>query len=210
MNNSLVIGITGGSGSGKTLFLSSLLQHFEKEEICLISQDNYYQPRDQQPIDDEGVKNFDLPESLNLKVFAKDIDRLRKGELVEIVEYTYNNPNANVKSIFFNPAPIIIVEGLFIYYLSDIARQLDLRIFIETDSHLMLKRRIIRDKRERGYDLDDVLYRFDKHVMPSFEKFILPYRMEADIIIPNNHRFETAVKVLTGYLRNHIDNHKGD
>jgi len=210
MKKNLVIGITGGSGSGKTLFLNSLLHHFEKDDICLVSQDNYYIPRDQQPVDEKGVKNFDLPESLNLDAFAKDIGRLKKGETVQLEEYTFNNPEAPKKILFFNPAPIIIVEGLFIYYISEIASQLDLKIFIETDSHLMLKRRIIRDNTERGYDLNDVLYRFDKHVMPSFEKFISPYRMKADIIVPNNDHFETAVKVLAGYLRNHIDNERID
>jgi len=205
MKKPLVIGITGGSGSGKTHFLNSLLQYFSQDEICLISQDNYYKPRDEQPVDDKGVKNFDLPESLNLVAFAKDINRLKNGERVEIEEYTFNNPDAPKKLLTFNPAPIIIVEGLFVYYVEEIVQQLDLKIFIETDSHKMLKRRIIRDNKERGYDLDDVLYRFDKHVMPAYDKFIAPYRLEADIIIPNNERFDTSLNVLIGYLKHHLD-----
>ena len=210
MKKNLVIGITGGSGSGKTLFLNSLLHHFDKDEICLISQDNYYIPRDQQPVDDKGGQNFDLPESLDLESFAKDIERLKKGNSVEIEEYTYNNPEAPKKVLMFKPAPVVIVEGLFIYYKEEIAKHLDLKIFIETDNHLMLKRRIIRDNRERGYDLNDVLYRFEKHVMPSFEKYISPYKMESDLIIPNNDHFKSALMALVGYLQNYLENNKGD
>jgi uridine kinase len=194
------VGITGGSASGKTLFLNKLLELLPEDKVCLISQDNYYRDKDQQPIDENGVYNFDLPESLHYDEFARDIERLKNGETVTRKEYVFNNPNATPKLLEYTPAPIIVVEGLFVLHYPEVAHLLDLKLFIEAKGYIKLKRRIIRDSEERGYDLQDVLYRFEKHVMPSYEKFIEPSKYEADIIIPNNSRFDTALEVVSSYL----------
>jgi uridine kinase len=93
------------------------------------------------------------------------------------------------------------VEGIFVFYFPEIARLIDLKIFVDAKEHVKIKRRIIRDNNERGYDLDDVLYRWEHHVAPTYDKFILPLRSEADIIINNNSRFDTGLQVLTGFLK---------
>lgn len=198
--NSTLIGITGGSASGKTMFLNSLLHRFNPEDICLISQDNYYLSRDQQPLDENGVKNFDTPQSIDSKAFASDLRKIKAGEGFDRLEYTFNNPNVKPKVLRFDPAPVVVVEGLFVLYFQEVKSLLDLKIFIDAKAHVKLKRRIVRDKVERGYDLDDVLYRFEKHVMPNYDKYLKPLKEEADIIIPNNHNFDNALEVLTGYL----------
>jgi uridine kinase len=204
MNRPFTIGITGGSGSGKTFFLQELSALFKTEEICLISQDNYYKPREQQPIDENGVKNFDLPISIDHEAFLNDLLKLKSGRNVIKKEYTFNNPSAEPHMLEFKTAPILIVEGLFVQYFDEIAKEIDLKIFIEAKDHVKLGRRIKRDQVERGYDLDDVLYRYQYHVMPIFENQIEPLKHSADLIIPNNKHFKKALDLLSTYLKTKI------
>jgi uridine kinase len=197
MSSPYTIGITGGSGSGKTFFIRSLESRFSSNELCLISQDHYYHPRETQKVDERGVKNFDLPESIDHKQFLHDIQVLKRGEVLRKQEYTFNNPAATPKLLEFKPAPVIIIEGLFVQYFPDIEKELDLKIFIEAKDYLKLSRRIRRDNEERGYDLDDVLYRYQNHVMPIYESLIGPLKHRADIVIPNNSHFDKALDLLT-------------
>ena len=196
-----LIGITGGSASGKTLFLNKLFEHFKPEDMCLISQDNYYRPREQQPADEKGVLNFDTPNSIDFEQFSHDIALLHSGKTITRQEYVFNNPEKIPAMLVFEPRPIIIVEGIFVFYFPEISNQLDLKVFIDAQEHIKFKRRIIRDQLERGYGLDDVLYRYEHHVAPTFEKYIKPFMYEADIIIPNNRHFENGLQVLIGYIK---------
>lgn len=195
-----IIGITGGSGSGKTLFIKRIIEDFTKKEICLVSQDNYYKPRNQQPVDENGVYNFDRPESIDIPKFTDDLKKLIDGKTIRIKEYTFNNPEMDAGIIEFKPAPVIILEGIFIFYVEEISRLIDLKIFIDAPEHIMLKRRIIRDQRERGYDLDDVLYRYEHHVMPAFNKYILPYKGHSDIIVNNHQNFNEGIKIIKSHI----------
>ncbi|MBL7850041.1 MAG: uridine kinase [Cyclobacteriaceae bacterium] len=201
MNKPFTIGITGGSGSGKTFFLNGLSSHFTDDQLTLISQDNYYKPRDQQPLDQNQVKNFDLPESIDREAFVKDVMSLKQGHAITKQEYTFNNPARQPRMLVFKPTPILIVEGLFVQYFEEISRELDLKVFIEAKDHVKLGRRIRRDQIDRGYDLDDVLYRYQHHVMPVYESLIEPLKHHADIVVPNNHGFSRAVDVIAGYLK---------
>lgn len=195
------IGITGGSGSGKTFFLNSLAERFSDQEICLISQDNYYHTRDRQVEDERGVKNFDLPEAIDHEQFYSDIIQLKKGEVLRKTEYTFNNPEATPRTLVFKPAPVLIVEGLFVQYFPKIDKELDLKVFIEAKDYVKLSRRIRRDNEERGYDLDDVLYRYHHHVMPVYESLIEPLKHKADLVIPNNSHFNRALEILMLAIR---------
>ena len=198
------IGITGGSGSGKTYFIKALSEHFKPDEVCLISQDHYYKPRDTQQTDERGVKNFDLPESIERGQLLEDILKLKKGESLFKKEYAFNTPNVKLNTLEFKPAPILIVEGLFVQYFEEIEQELDLKIFIEAKDYLKLSRRIRRDNEERGYDLDDVLYRYHHHVMPVYESLIEPLKHKADFIIPNNQHFEQALDILVRALKTRL------
>jgi uridine kinase len=201
MDKPFTIGITGGSGSGKTYFLKNLASQFKADEICLISQDHYYKARDLQAIDPQGVKNFDVPTAIEREKFHQDILKLKKGEVVKIKEYTFNNPKATPSSIEFKPAPLLIIEGLFVQYFDEIAQELDLKIFIEAKDYIKLTRRIRRDNDERGYDMQDVLYRYHHHVMPIYESLIEPLKHNADLVVPNNHNFERALELITAGLK---------
>ncbi|PWJ60326.1 uridine kinase [Dyadobacter jejuensis] len=200
-----IIGITGGSASGKTYFMKSLIESFAEEDICRISQDNYYHPIHRIPKDLNGIENFDLPETIDHQLFGEHLSLLKQGKTIEHPEYTFNNPKIAPKVLYFTPKPIIIVEGIFVFFFPEIARQIDLKVFVDAKEHVKIKRRIIRDNNERGYDLNDVLYRWEHHVGPTYDKFIEPLRYEADIIINNNTHCDTGLEVLQGFLQKKIE-----
>lgn len=204
MEKPYIIGITGGSGSGKTSFVKALKKSFSKDEICFVSQDDYYLTKEHQEKDDEGIENFDLPTSINKKAFVRDFKKLIAGETVTVEEYMFNNLEAKSKVLTFESAPIIIVEGIFVFHYKKMRKKMDLKIFIEAKENLKVIRRINRDQRERNYPLDDVLYRYQKHILPAFEKYILPYRDSADIVINNNEHFNNGLEMVRGFLKNKL------
>lgn len=197
----LIIGITGGSGSGKTTFIRHLRKFFSEQEICVLSQDDYYHPREIQKIDEKGVHNFDRPKSIDKKGFIRDVNKLIAGQEVERPEYTFNNKEAEIKMLSFKPAPVLVVEGIFIFHFKKIRELLDLKVFLHAKENLKVIRRIKRDREERNYPLEDVLYRYEHHVSPTFEKYIRPYMDDADIVINNNQHFERSLDVLVGYIK---------
>ena len=185
-SNSFIIGISGGSGSGKTSFIRDIKEHFSDSEICFLSQDDYYKPRDLQHEDENGIKNFDLPESIEMDEFYFDLVKLTNGMDVEREEYLFNNAEKTPEVIHLKPAPIIIVEGLFVFYDPKLFNLLDLKILIHATDTQKIIRRIKRDRVERNYPLEDVLYRYEHHVLPSFESYIFPFFNKVDLIINNN------------------------
>lgn len=196
-----IIGIAGGSGSGKTSFIKRLRETFPEKDLCLISQDEYYKPIEEQTRDENEVENFDLPSSIDKKAFREDIERLIAGETIERPEYLFNNLGQQPKMLTFMPAPIIVVEGLFVFHFKKISDLLNLRVFIDAKDVFKIARRIKRDAVERGYDLNDVIYRFENHVSPSYEQFIKPYRDGAHVVINNNEHFDAGFHVMSGFIR---------
>ena len=201
MKRPFIVGITGGSASGKTYFVNKLINRFSPDSVCLLSQDNYYKPKESQQEDTNGVVNFDLPTCIDYGKMGEDLAQLVEGNDVKIMEYTFNNPNANPKEITITPTPLIIVEGIFVFYFEAISKHFDLKLFVDATEHVKLKRRIIRDNQERGYDLDDVLYRYTEHVAPTFSKYIEPFKHESDFIVPNNHDITSALDVISLFLK---------
>ncbi len=182
-----VIGIAGGSGSGKTLFLNCFLNHFKEHEVCLVSQDDYYfRVAHNMTAEENKLYNFDVPSTIDNEQFLADISKLLNGDTVFQKEYTFNNPNAEPKLLEIRSAPILIVEGLFILHFKEIAALIDLKIFIDTEEDIALKRRLKRDLIERGYPEDDVLYKWNNHVIPAFKDYLLPYKQGCHQIITNN------------------------
>ncbi len=195
-----IIGITGGSGSGKTTFLKRLGLKFSTEDICIVSQDEYYKPREAQLIDNKGVTNFDLPTSIDSMAFANDLAKLANGETIIKEEYTFNNNLQKPKMLTFKPTKVIIVEGIFIFHYKEILKLLDFKLFIDARDGLKVIRRIKRDQIERNYPVEDVLYRYEHHVMPAYEQFIKPYKEKADVIINNHEKFENALDMVAAFI----------
>ncbi|MEM6321750.1 MAG: P-loop NTPase fold protein [Bacteroidota bacterium] len=204
MKKPFIIGITGGSGSGKTTFIRALKESFSKRELCVISQDDYYRPIDEQPIDEQGVVNFDRPRSIDKSAFVGDVKKLLKGKKVERLEYAFNKAGADRKMLVFRPTPIILVEGIFAFHFKKMQPLLDMKIFLDAKENLKVIRRIKRDRVERDIPLETVLYQYEHHVMPTFEKYILPYRAKADIIINNNKQMERGLMMVKGFIRDYL------
>lgn len=188
MNNNkpYVIGVAGGSGSGKTFFLKAFLNHFSEDEVCLVSQDDYYIQMGEMTAEENRLHNFDLPTCIEVAQFEKDVTDLINFKTVYKKEYTFNNPLAKHKILEIKPAKILILEGLFIYHYQQIDPLFDYRIFIDADTEIALERRLNRDFTERGYSEEDVMYKWRNHVMPSYNKYLLPHRNRCDKIIDNS------------------------
>ncbi|MCR8560595.1 uridine kinase [Mucilaginibacter sp. BJC16-A38] len=197
MNKPYIMGIAGGSGSGKTFFLKCFLEHFSADEVCLVSQDDYYfSVADNMTKEEIALYNFDLPSTIDHDHFEADIDSLLNGKTILKKEYTFNNADAIPKMLEIKSAPIIIVEGLFILHFKKISETLDLKIFIEADDDIALQRRLKRDLLERGYSHEDVMYRWANHVQPAYKEFLLPYKDECDkVIVNNSHKAEDIICV---------------
>ena len=181
-----VIGIAGSSGSGKTFFLNCFLKHFSPDEVTLISQDDYYIPANTKTPEENKLYNFDLPTSIDRNAFYKDISDLFDGKTIYKEEYTFNNPAIKPKMLEIKPAPILIIEGLFIYHYTEVNKLIDHRIFLDANQDIALERRLRRDLIERGYFEDDVRYKWVNHVLPSYNEYLLPYKNSCDQVIINN------------------------
>lgn len=205
MGKKYVVGIAGGSASGKTSFLRNLQENLPENSVSIISQDNYYKPKTEQQTDENGEVNFDLPTSIDKGAFLADLKQLINDEPISFEEYTFNNDANQAKTVTINPAPILVVEGLFVFHYTEIRQLLDLRIYLDVREELKLERRIKRDRDERGYPEAVVRYQWEHHVVPSFKKFLKPYRDDSHIIVTNNITYDKGLTVLTDHLRYRLE-----
>ena len=154
-----IVAITGGSGSGKSHFVR-LLQNTLGEKAIVLSLDNYYKPRHTQTKDENGIENFDLPSAFDSEKLLNDLHKLKAGESIVFKQYNYNNQEFILPDIEVKPAPILLLEGIFVLNYEPVSPLIDYKIFIEANPALSLERRLKRDLHERGYDASDVNYRF--------------------------------------------------
>jgi len=204
MTPQLIIGIAGGSGSGKTMFANRLLSFFSKYQISHISLDNYYLPLDLQVKDELGVENFDLPDAIDHRRLCRDIIKLKSGISVELVEYNFKLKEVAAKTLIIQPCPVIVIEGLFTFYYPKISQLIDVKIFLDAPKDLMLKRRLNRDLHHRGYTKNEVIYQFEKHTLPGYKKYILPLKKQADILIFNHQDFDKPLASVCKDIRQHL------
>lgn len=200
-----LVGIAGGSASGKTSILNALKRDFEPGQISVISQDNYYLDRSLQAKDYRGEVNFDLPSAIDRDAFAQDVIKLLGGIGISRKEYTFNNPGVKPRIITIDPAPVIIIEGLFVFHFHELADKLDLKVYIDARDDIKLERRLKRDAEERGYPETDVRYRWENHVVPCYRNYLRPYRDHCDIIIANNGSYLKGLEVLVSHLKSKVE-----
>lgn len=199
MDNKL-FGISGSSGSGKSFIVKFLKSSLGPEVLSVIYHDNYYKKREDQEKDRRGNYNFDLPSSFHQDELVEDLIKIKSGKSIIRKEYTFNNPKINPRSLRVESKPIIILEGLFLFNDPNISKFLDKKIFIDCDLNVMIDRRITRDHEKRGYDKSDVLYKYNNHVLPAFNKFILPHKNKSDLIVNNSKNNNSAPEAILEYI----------
>lgn len=201
-----VIGICGGSGSGKTTLLNRLAEHYSEYNPSVFSMDNYYKPIEEQTLDAEGKVNFDLPTALDRELLVSDLKKLIRGEEVEVFEYQFNATQKHVL-LTIEPSELIIVEGLFVFEYEEVRELIDFGIFVDVDPSIQLDRRIYRDQESRGYTRNEILYQWNNHVVPCYEKYLAPHETKADFIFHNDSRGENDFKRLLIALEEVLPQH---
>lgn len=196
----MIIAMAGGSASGKTTVLNKLALEYEGRGISFISSDNYYKEQALQSLDEEGEINYDLPSALYVDKLVQDITDLKNGKTILVEEYTFNNPNAQSNLLKYEPRPIIIVEGLFVFHFQALQPLLDYKVLVDAPENVRLERRLKRDAIERGYPEKAVQYQWTNHVLPAYKKYLSPYKSEANLIIDTQLSFEKDYQKLCAFL----------
>jgi len=197
-----IIGITGGSASGKSSFARDLKSFFTDEELTILGEDNYYLPKDKVPVDSNGWQNYDTPESIDFRSYADHLKSLKSGKSIQKEEYLFHKQVGIPKLLTFHPTPLIIIEGIFSLHVKEVRDLVDLKLYIHADQTARFNRRIKRDLAERGLDLEDVEYRWKNHITPSYEKDDAEYKECADVIILNNTNYQQGLNLVAAFLRN--------
>ncbi len=180
-----VIGITGLSGSGKSFYVN-LLKEKLGNHVCVVGFDDYYKSLDQQITDENGETNYDLPSALYQDKFHEDLLKLIDYQTVEIKKYQFENYDAPEVTEIIKPAPILVVEGLFVLDCQPVNNLLNFRIFMDCNLELCFSRRLLRDVTQRNIPEIKSRYQWTNHVLPAFEKFIVPYKESCNLVIENN------------------------
>ncbi len=199
-----IVGITGGSGVGKTTLINLLYKEFEGR-VSTFSLDNYYLPKEAQQKDENGVINFDLPTALDATNLEKDIQLLTKGERIRQSVYGFNNPQQEKAEQFIEPKELLIVEGLYVMYYPFLRTILDYSVYLMVEKELQLQRRLHRDMNERNYAAEDIIYQWHNHVLPSYKAHVEPFKAESDLIITNNEAFDDNIHILLAKIHEKLD-----
>ncbi len=199
-----IVGITGGSGVGKTTLINQLYSEFAGK-VSTFSLDNYYLPKEEQVKDENGIINFDLPSALHADNLKRDIELLVNGVRIEQPIYGFNNPTHEKAVHFIEPRELLIVEGLYVMYYPFLRNVLDYSVYLTVDKELQLERRLARDTRERNYAKEDVIYQWYNHVLPSYDAHVRPFKKDANLIITNNDKFDANIHVLMAKIHEKLD-----
>ncbi|UBH07765.1 uridine kinase [Macrococcus armenti] len=204
MRKTTIIGIAGGSGSGKTSVTSKILKNLEGYSVALIEQDYYYKNQDHLTFEERLKTNYDHPFAFDNELLIQNLKDLRNGETVEVPTYDYSNHTRSKKTITFEPKDVIIVEGIFALENSELRDLMDVKIYVDTDADLRILRRIVRDIKERGRTMESVIDQYLSVVRPMHNQFIEPTKKYADIIIPEGGSNSVAIDIMTTKIQSLI------
>ncbi len=191
-----IIGIAGGTGSGKTTVVNKILERIPLSRVALIPQDSYYKDSGHLPLEERQKINFDHPDSLEFDLLVEHIHQLKQGKAVEQPQYSYLTCTRSEDTITIEPQDVVIVEGILIYTHMPLVEAIDLKVFVDADADDRLGRVIHRDMEERGRTVQQVLERYEETVKPMHLQFIEPSKRVADVIVPQGGRNEVAISVL--------------
>lgn len=196
----LVIGIAGGSGSGKTTVVNALVNRL-KERVVVIPQDSYYKDSSHLPMEERQSINFDHPDAIDFKLLCSQLKDLREGKTIEQPVYSYITcSRSKTETITVEPADVIIIEGILVFSCEELRKQMDIKIFVDADDDDRLMRVISRDIIERGKTIETVIERYTKTVKPMYLQFIEPSKRYADIIIPQGGHNKVAIDVIAATI----------
>ena len=202
-NNILVIGIAGGTGSGKTTLMKNLIDRYA-DSVTVLSHDNYYRRRDELTYEQRCLINYDEPAALETELMAVHLDHLRHGEAIDCPVYDFTRHNRSNETVRIVPKSIIIVEGILIFENRPLRDLMDIKIFVDTDADVRLCRRIARDVNERGRTLESVLSQYQTTVKPMHEKYVEPSKKFADIVVPEGGKNLVALDMIMGRIERHL------
>ena len=203
-NNILVIGIAGGTGSGKTTLMKNIINRFGPV-VSVISHDNYYKRRDDLTYEQRCQINYDEPAAFDTELMVSHLQQLRQGNSVDCPVYDFTVHNRSEEVVQILPKQVIIVEGILIFADEDLRKLMDIRIFVDTDDDVRLCRRIKRDVSKRGRTLDSVLTQYLTTVKPMHEKYVQPSRRFADIVVPEGGKNFVALDMIMGKIQRHLN-----
>jgi uridine kinase len=198
----LVIGIAGGTGSGKTTVVNKILQQLNVEGVNVLSQDNYYHDNQHLTLSEREVLNYDHPKSIDFDLLIKHVAALKNGVAIEQPIYSFVTHSTSGDFVSIEPKSVLIVEGILVLTNSELLKEYDLKVFVHADSDERLIRRIRRDTQERGRDLQEVLHRYQTTLKPMHQEFIEPSKNEADLIVPNMKQNTVAIDFLSTVINN--------
>ncbi|MEO7979126.1 MAG: uridine kinase [Flavobacterium sp.] len=200
----LIIGIAGGTGSGKTTVVHQIMNELPDTEVGVISQDSYYKETHNLSYDERALINFDHPRSIDFELLEKHLKALKAGETIDQPVYSFIQHNRTDDTVSTHPRKVMIVEGILILTNPELRELFDIKIYVHADSDERLVRRLKRDISERGRDIDEVLTRYQNTLKPMHEQFIEPSKAFADIIIPNDKYNTVAIDVVRAVINQRI------
>lgn len=200
----LIIGIAGGTGSGKTTVVHQIMNELPETEVGIISQDSYYKDNSNLSFDERALINFDHPRAIDFDLLVQHLQELKAGNSVDQPVYSFVTHNRTDDTIHTHPRKVMIVEGILILAHPELRDLFDVKIYVHADSDERLIRRLKRDIAERGRDMDEVLNRYQTTLKPMHQQFIEPTKAFADIIIPNDKYNTVAIDVVRAVINQRI------
>jgi uridine kinase len=200
-SKSLVIGICGGTGSGKTTITDRIIEALSLESVQVLQQDHYYKDLPQMPVDERARQNFDHPESIDTPLFVEHVRGLREGKPIARPVYDFTKHARKVETMRLEPRPALIVEGILIFESKALRELMDVKIFVDTDADIRFIRRLGRDIRERGRTAESVIQQYMSTVRPMHMEFVEPSKRYADVIIPEGGHNEVGIDLVIQKIR---------
>lgn len=202
----MIIGISGGTGSGKTTVAKSILEAVNAEDVVFIQQDSYYRNLKDLPLDYKQAANFDHPDALDNDLLVHHVRRLKAGYAVELPLYDFKTDTRLNETLLIEPKPIVIIEGILIFYDTRLLEQMDIKVFVDTPDDIRFIRRLRRDVAERGRTVESVIEQYLETVRPMHMQFVEPSKRYADVIIPEGGHNLVSIDLISGKIRERLSN----
>ncbi|WP_225409631.1 uridine kinase [Stigmatella hybrida] len=201
MSSPLVVGIAGGTASGKTTVARKVREALADCRVAFIDQDSYYRDLKDMPLEDRRQVNFDHPDAFDTELLVEHLKQLRSGQAIQKPAYDFRTSSRQESTVLVEPGDIILIEGILVLHMKEVRDQMGVKIYVDADDDLRILRRLTRDIKDRGRDFDHVVGQYLRHVRPMHMGFVEPSKHFADIIIPHGGNNDIAIGMLVGALR---------